>query len=267
MKNKIEEFKKYLMNLERSASTIESYVLAVRFFFERYEELSKENMIDFKQWLMGEYKPKTAALRCVAMNVFCDYAGRPDCKVKGIKMQKNASVENVITMREYKSLLERLAADGKWKVYFIVKFLAGTGCRASELAKLEKSCLSNGEFTLWTKGKIRTIMIPKHLIEESREYFKTVDSNYLFPNRFGEQITTRGIGCLIKKYGLKYKIREEVLHPHAFRHLFAILFLKENKNIALLSDILGHESLNTTAIYLRLSAAEQKKQLDRTVKW
>ena len=205
------------MNLERSASTIKSYVLAVRFFFERYEELSKENMIDFKQWLMGEYKPKTAALRCVAMNVFCDYAGRPDC-------------------------------------------------RASELAKLEKSCLSNGEFTLWTKGKIRTIMIPKHLIEESREYFKTVDSNYLFLNRFGEQITTRGIGCLIKKYGLKYKIREEVLHPHAFRHLFAILFLKENKNIALLSDILGHESLNTTAIYLRLSAAEQKKQLDRTVK-
>lgn len=90
MENKIEEFKKYLMNLERSASTIESYVLAVRFFFERYEELSKENMIDFKQWLMGEYKPKTAALRCVAMNVFCDYAGRPDCKVKGIKMQKNA---------------------------------------------------------------------------------------------------------------------------------------------------------------------------------
>lgn len=49
--------------------------------------------------------------------------------------------------------------------------------------------------------------------------------------------------------------------------LSGILFLKENKNIALLSDILGHESLNTTAIYLRLSAAEQKKQLDRTVKW
>lgn len=97
--------------------------------------------------------------------------------------------------------------------------LQGVGTRETR-----KSCPSNGEFTLWTKGKIRTIMIPKHLIEESREYFKTVDSNYLFLNRFGEQITTRGIGCLIKKYGLKYKIREEVLHPHAFRHLFAILF-------------------------------------------
>ena len=45
------------------------------------------------------------------------------------------------------------------------------------------------------------------------------------------------------------------------------LDLKQNKNIALLSDVLGHESLNTTAIYLRLSAAEQKKQIDKTVNW
>ena len=43
--------------------------------------------------------------------------------------------------------------------------------------------------------------------------------------------------------------------------------MKQNKNIALLSDVLGHESLNTTAIYLRLSAAEQKKQIDKTVNW
>ena len=84
MENKIEEFKKYLMNLERSASTIESYVLAVRFFFERYEELSKENMIDFKQWLMGEYKPKTAALRCVAMKCVLRLCGTP-----GLQGQRN----------------------------------------------------------------------------------------------------------------------------------------------------------------------------------
>ena len=94
---------------------------------------------------------------------------------------------------------------------------------------------------------------PQNLIQESREYFKTIDSVYLFPNRYGVRMSTSGISSQIKKYGLKYGIREEVLHPHAFRHLFAILFLKQNKNIALLSDVLGHESLNTTAIYLRLS--------------
>ena len=267
MDSRIDEFKKYLMNLERSSSTIDSYTRAVRQFFDRYEELNKENMIDFKQWQMGLHKPKTAALRCVSMNVYCEFAGRPECKVKGIKLPKRNSVENVITMQEYRRFLDCLAADGKWKVYYMVKFLAATGCRASELTKLEKSCLESGEFTLWTKGKIRKILIPKSLRQESKTYFETVDSDYLFPNKYGERMSTGGIGCQIKKYGRLYGIREEVLHPHAFRHLFAILFLKQNKNIALLSDILGHESLNTTAIYLRLSAAEQKKQLDKTVNW
>ena len=267
MDSRIDEFRKYLVNLERSPSTIESYTRAVRQFFGRYEELNKENMIDFKHWQMGLNKPKTAALRCVSMNVYCEFADRPECKVKGIKLPKRSSVENVISMREYRRFLDCLAENGKWKVYYMVKFMAATGCRASELAKLEKSCLKTGEFTLWTKGKIRKILIPKNLIQESREYFKTVDSVYLFPNRYGVRMSTSGISSQIKKYGLKYGIREEVLHPHAFRHLFAILFLKQNKNIALLSDVLGHESLNTTAIYLRLSAAEQKKQIDKTVNW
>ena len=71
MDSRIDEFKKYLMNLERSSSTIDSYTRAVRQFFDRYEELNKENMIDFKQWQMGLHKPKTAALRCVSMNVYC----------------------------------------------------------------------------------------------------------------------------------------------------------------------------------------------------
>ena len=49
--------------------------------------------------------------------------------------------------------------------------------------------------------------------------------------------------------------------------MFAVQFLKNNQNIAVLSDILGHESLSTTAIYLRLSAEEQKREVDGTVTW
>ena len=43
--------------------------------------------------------------------------------------------------------------------------------------------------------------------------------------------------------------------------------MKHNKNIALLADLMGHESVDTTAIYLRLSAEEQKKQFNSAMNW
>ena len=267
MDRRLEEFREHLVNKERSQNTIESYMQSINMFYRMFDELNKKNMLEFKRWHLENRKPKTAAIRVISMNVYCEFVGHPEYKVKGIKLHSKSSVENVITMDEYKYFLQCLRNEGNDKLYFMIKFLAGTGCRASELIKLEKKCLSSGEFYMWTKGKMRKILIPRGLIRESKAYFKTVDSRYLFPNRYGEQMSTRGVATQIKKYGQRYGIREEVLHPHAFRHLFAIQFLAKNKNIALLSDILGHESVNTTAIYLRLSAEEQKKQIDNTVNW
>ena len=267
MDKRIEEFRDYLLDKERSPNTIESYMQSINMFYRMFDELNKKNMIEYKRWLLDNRKPKTAAIRCMSMNVYCDFLGHPEYKVKSIKVHNKTSVENVITMDEYKYFLQSLKYEGNHKLYFMIKFLAGTGCRASELIRLEKKCLATGEFTMWTKGKIRKILIPRGLIRESKAYFSTVDSRWLFPNRYGNQMTTRGVAQQIKKYGQRYGIREEVLHPHAFRHLFAIEFLAKNKNLALLSDILGHESVNTTAIYLRLTAEEQKKQIDNTVNW
>lgn len=88
MGNRIDAFKEHLINLERSPSTIESYVGAVKMFFQRYDEMTKENMVDFKQWQMELHQPKTAALRCVAMNVYCDFINKPECRVKGIRLPK-----------------------------------------------------------------------------------------------------------------------------------------------------------------------------------
>lgn len=59
------------------------------------------------------------------------------------------------------------------------------------------------------------------------------------------------------------------MHPHSFRHMFAIEFLKNNKNndIVLLSNMLGHSDINTTAIYLQKTEKEQIRELNKTVNW
>ena len=90
---------------------------------------------------------------------------------------------------------------------------------------------------------------------------------YLFLNRFGERITTRGIAQQLKHFGEKYGLNRDVVYPHSFRHRFAKNFLDRFNDIALLADLMGHESIETTRIYLRRTASEIQQIVDKVVDW
>lgn len=96
---------------------------------------------------------------------------------------------------------------------------------------------------------------------------KGVSSGYIFLNRYGERITTRGIAIQLKHFADKYGLNREVVYPHSFRHRFAKNFLNKFNDIALLADLMGHESIETTRIYLRRTATEQRQIVDRVVTW
>lgn len=264
---KIEEFRLYLMDLERAENTIDGYIRSVQIFYKRYNEINKANMLDFKKWQLERWKPKTAHNRIVALNQYCIFLGHQEFCVKGIKIHGSTTVENVITAEEYNQMLEGLKNDGNERGYWMIKYLAKTGARVSEFIKLTKDGLENGYCEMWTKGKIRRIFIPRTLIEESRIFFENDESNLLFTNRYGKQLTARGVSQNVKNWAKKYGVREEVAHPHSFRHLYAIEFLKHNSNIALLADLMGHSSVNTTSIYLKLSKEEQMKQFNEASNW
>lgn len=264
----IEEFKCYLLEEERSENTIDSYINAVKLYFNINDNLSKENMVKFKSWLMQKYAAKTVHSRLCAMNAFCDFVDEPKCKVKNIKIQKQSSVENVITLDEYNQMLNWLVDNGNIRGYYMIRFLAQTGARVSEFIRLPRKALDDGYAELWTKGKVRRIYIPQSLIEESRDFFEgSPQSELLFVNRYGKNLTTRGVAQLIINWGTKAGIRREVLHPHSFRHLYAIQFLKHNKDISLLADLMGHSSIETTSIYTKLSKEEQLRQFNIASKW
>ncbi len=265
--DKLKEFTEWLERKELSENTINTYLYAVREFGEKYGELTKRNLIDYKNYLIENRNPKTANNRCIAINQYCIFVDKPELRLKTIKLQKSMSVENVISKDVYNDLLQKLKNDGDIRGYFIILFLGKTGCRVSEFTRFKKSDLQKGYCEIWTKGKIRKIVFPSSIIDESAEYFKTVKGEYLFPNRYGEQLTTRGVARLIKDMADKYGIDRDVMYPHSFRHLFAIEFLKRNSNIALLADLMGHESVDTTAIYLKLSAKEQAEQLNKAMDW
>ena len=93
------------------------------------------------------------------------------------------------------------------------------------------------------------------------------DTGYLFLNRFGEKITTRGISIQLKKLAAKYGINPIVVYPHSFRHRYAKNFLEKFNDISLLADLMGHDSIETTRIYLRRTSTEQQAIVDKVITW
>lgn len=71
----------------------------------------------------------------------------------------------------------------------------------------------------------------------------------------------------LKHFADKYGLNREVVHPHSFRHRFAKNFLEKFNDISLLADLMGHESIETTRIYLRRTANEQREIVDKYVIW
>jgi len=264
----LDEFKIYLEKQEHSKNTIDTYLHGLKSFFERYEEVNAKTVLEYKDWLKQSFKPKTVNIRICGLIQYSKFIGKP-VQIKGLKVQKALSVENVITVEEFDRLLTGLKKDNNIRGYWMVMFLAKTGARVSEFVRLSKKGLQNGYEDMFTKGKIRRIFFPEILINESRSYFETVQGDYLFPaacqnkKYHGKLITPRGISSMLQQFGKRYGIRKEVMHPHGFRHFFAKEFLRNGGEITLLSDLLGHEDIGTTAIYTRATTEEMSEKLSK----
>ena len=153
----------------------------------------------------------------------------------------------------------------------MIRFLAATGARVSELIQLKVEHIRLGYLDLYSKGgKLRRIYIPCTLQKEALEWLMTEkrrDSGFVFLNRYSERITTRGISGQLKKLAIRYGLDPVVVYPHSFRHRFAKSFLERCNDIAFLADLMGHESIETTRIYLRKTATEQRSIVDKVVTW
>lgn len=269
MKTKI-TFEEYLKKENLTENTIDSYLWTVNYFTSNYEHVSSENLLAYKGFLMEQFKPKTVNLRIQAMNKYLDYLGKPQLRLKAVKIQQKSFLENVISNADYKFLKRQLKKGGNMEWYFVVWYLAATGARVSELIRIKIEHVELGYFDLYTKGgKLRRLFIPKKLREETIAWLEETgrSSGYLFLNRYGDRITTRGISQQLKNYADKYGLDKKVVYPHSFRHRYAKNFLEKYNDIALLADLMGHESIETTRIYLRRTASEQQALVDKIVTW
>lgn len=264
------QFESYLRSENLSESTIITYISAVRSYFTQYNDISKDNLLAYKGYLMESYKPKTVNLKVQAMNKYLYYKEQQPLQLKNVKIQQKNFLENVISNADYQYLKKKLKQDGNMEWYFVVWFLAATGARVSELIQIKAEHVELGYLDLYSKGgKLRRVYIPEKLKREAKVWMDQnhITCGYLFKNRYGERISTRGVGQQLKRYAIKYGLDPDVVYPHSFRHRYAKNFLEKYNDISFLADLMGHESIETTRIYLRRTATEQQSLIDKIVTW
>lgn len=263
-------FKDFLAKTNLAKNTVTSYLWTVEYYSLHYGTINKKNLLAYKGFLIEHYKPQTVNLRLQGINKYLEFTKQEKLKVRFVKVQQKNFLENVISNADYVFLKSKLKADGFEQWYFIIWFMAATGARVSELLQIKVEHVSCGYLDLYGKGgKVRRLYIPKGLRAEASKWLESngIGSGYIFLNRFGKRITTRGIAQQLKHFAEKYELNKEVVYPHSFRHRFAKNFLEKFNDIALLADLMGHESIETTRIYLRRTASEQQKIVDKVVTW
>ena len=278
MTSQLEEFKEFLKKRGASNNTIASYLTTVRLYFSLSPQINLMDLQKFKTYLLEHFRSNTVNTRIFGMNQYLLYLKEQEqipeelagFKLSSVKHQQKPFLDNVITKRDYERLKRGLKNDGDMFWYFVVRFLAATGARISELIQIKVEHIRIGCMDLYSKGgKLRKIYFPQKLCMEMLSWLELQgkDSGFIFVNRRGKQITPRGISWQLKVLAKRYRIPVETVYPHSFRHRFAKNFLSKFNDISLLADLMGHESIETTRIYLTQSSKEQSKLIDKIVTW
>lgn len=212
---------------------------------------------------------ETVNLKIVAINKYIDIFKKPVRKLRQVKQQQKTFVDNVISDADYHFFKSRLRRRKNKNWYFVVRYLAATGARVSELTQIKIEHVLRGYLDIYSKGgKIRRLYIPQKLKAETIKWIgNDCESGYLFKNRFQDKLTERGVRLELKRFASQYGMNTKVVYPHSFRHRFAKNFLEKCNDIALLADLMGHDSIETTRIYLRRSTTEQQEIVDKVVTW
>ena len=153
----------------------------------------------------------------------------------------------------------------------IIETLYGSGLRVSELVDARLSRLSLDDSLLIVEGKgskQRIVPMSPASVELIREYLpqrerlkiKKEGNDIIFLNRRGAPLTRVMVFYIIRDLAGAAGIGKTV-SPHTLRHSFATHLLEGGANLRAIQEMLGHESIATTELYLHLDRSRLRREL------
>ena len=152
----------------------------------------------------------------------------------------------------------------------ILEVFYSTGIRKEELNNLALSDVDYEDGFLRVNngkgGKDRVVPVGRMACRYLENYINSVrpelvrdpHNDHLFLSLRGNKLSVNAAWMLVKKYAKSAGIKKNV-HPHTFRHTCATAMLKNNANIRVLQELLGHASLNSTQVYTHVTICDLKE--------
>lgn len=179
----------------------------------------------------------------------------------------------VLTVEEIDAMIAAIDPDSAEAVRnrAMMETLYGCGLRVSELIELRLSKIFMDEEYLVVTGKgdkERVVPMSPAAIEAIREYLperstikiKSTDRDFLFLSRRGTHLTRVMIFYIVKKLAAEAGVRKSI-SPHTFRHSFATHLLEGGANLRAIQQMLGHESIATTEIYIHIDRSHLRREI------
>lgn len=187
--------------------------------------------------------------------------------------QTGRHLPEVLTVEQIDMLIDEIdksTPEGR-RNNAIIEVMYGCGLRVSELVNLEinKLFFDDGYIVVTGKGSKERIvpisdvaidLVNNYMLERAQLDVVAGEENVLFLNRRGHRLTRQMIFTIIKRLARQAGITKEI-SPHTLRHSFATHLLEGGANLRAIQQMLGHESIATTEIYLHLDTSNLRREI------
>lgn len=283
----IDEFLNYCRYHKKlSDKTIRAYKIDLSQYGVFSNELSKQALWDYIEYLNKKYKPKTAKRKLATLKAFIHFLllqdlidfnpfDKLETTIKEPLLLPKTIPLGVIAKLISFSYQQIVFAKSDYQIRSavrntaILELLFATGARVAEICTLRSDNvdLLGNSIKFYGKGsKERIIPIENFaVLSILRKYHSLFekeipDSGYFFVNKLGRRMTEQSVRNMINFYCKQCGVDMHIT-PHMFRHSFATLLLEEDVDIRYIQRMLGHSSITTTQIYTHVTSAKQKEIL------
>lgn len=263
----IRAFRAELCRRECAAGTISQYVRTLRRLAGKLanEKITFESLQRWKETIAKQLSASTVNTMIAAINAWANFSGAPELKLKTLRVQRSTFVEDQLTEADFHVLLDKAKTLANETPAVLLQVMAATGVRVSELPYLTVEAARNGVAEVRLKGKTRRIPLGETVCLTLLRYAegRGIAAGPVFLGAHGKPLDRRRIWEMFKSLCKGTGVDPKRMRPHALRHLFARAFYGMTRDIAKLSDLLGHSSINTTRIYIATSCTEHRALMEQ----